>query len=62
MERYCKRAKGNDGQYRIYFSHADWPKGRMFVVGHTLLTLLFSFLALSYGAVFVWNVWLKTNG
>ena len=24
-----------------YFSHGDWPKGREFVVGHFLLTLLF---------------------
>jgi hypothetical protein len=28
----------------IYFSHSDWPKGKAFVVGHTLLTLLFSLL------------------
>ena len=41
----------------FYFSHADWPKGRMFVVGHTLLTSLFSFLALSYLGLFVWRVW-----
>jgi hypothetical protein len=25
----------------LYFSHADWPKGKTFVVGHFLLTLLF---------------------
>lgn len=25
----------------FYFSHADWPKGRQFVVGHILLTSLF---------------------
>lgn len=43
----------------IYFSHADWPKGRAFVVGHILLTLLFSALALSYLGLFAWNVWLK---
>jgi hypothetical protein len=46
----------------IYFSHADWPRGTMFVVGHTLLTLLFSFLAASYLGLFVWQVWLRTNG
>jgi len=42
----------------IYFSHADWPKGTLFVIGHTLLTLLFSFLAASYVGLFVWHVWL----
>jgi hypothetical protein len=41
----------------FYFSHGDWPKGSMFVVGHVLLTLLFIFLAASYIAVFVWQVW-----
>jgi hypothetical protein len=46
----------------IYFSHADWPKGTAFVVGHALLTLLFSFLAASYLGLFVWQVWLRTNG
>jgi RsiW-degrading membrane proteinase PrsW (M82 family) len=43
----------------IYFSHADWPKGRVFVVGHALLTLLFSFLAASCIGLFVWQVWLR---
>jgi hypothetical protein len=46
----------------IYFSHADWPKGTAFVVGHALLTLLFSSLAASYLGLFVWHVWLRTNG
>ena len=46
----------------IYFSHADWPKGKAFVVGHALLTLLFSFLAASYLGLFVWQVWLRTGG
>jgi alginate O-acetyltransferase complex protein AlgI len=41
----------------FYFSHEDWPKGRMFVVGHPLLTALFCFLALSYLGLFVWRVW-----
>ncbi len=41
----------------FYFSHEDWPKGRMFVVGHALLTALFCFLALSYLGLFVWRVW-----
>jgi hypothetical protein len=46
----------------IYFSHADWPKGRVFVVGHTLLTLLFCCLAASYLGLFVWQVWIRKNG
>jgi hypothetical protein len=45
----------------IYFSHSDWPKGKAFVVGHALLTLLFSLLAASYVGLFVWHMWLKTN-
>lgn len=46
----------------IYFSHDDWPQGRIFVVGHFLLTLLFSFLAASYAGLFVWHVWRMANG
>jgi hypothetical protein len=46
----------------IYFSHADWPKGGTFVVGHALLTMLFSFLAASYVGLFVWHVWFRVNG
>lgn len=46
----------------IYFSHADWPKGKVFVVGHALLTLLFCFLAASYLGTFFWHVWLRTKG
>lgn len=46
----------------IYFSHADWPKGTAFVAGHALLTLLFSLLAASYVALFIWSVWLRANG
>ena len=46
----------------IYFSHADWPKGAVFVVGHVLLTLLFSFLAASYIGLFVWHVSQRANG
>lgn len=43
----------------FYFSHADWPKGRSFVLGHIFLTMLFLSLAVSYVALFVWNVWLR---
>lgn len=40
----------------LYFSHSDWPKGRQFVIGHALLTLLFCSLAASYLGLFVWQV------
>ncbi|PYX08717.1 MAG: hypothetical protein DMG88_09450 [Acidobacteria bacterium] len=46
----------------FYFSHADWPKGKQFAVGHVLLTTLFCFLAASYLAVFVWNTLVRTPG
>lgn len=42
-----------------YYEHKDWPRGRGFVVGHALLTLLFIFLAATYAALFVWRVWLS---
>lgn len=42
----------------FYFSHADWPKGKQFVIGHLVLTALFSFLAASYLGLFIWHVWL----
>ena len=45
----------------FYFSHEDWPKGKMFVVGHFLLTSLFLFLAISYLSLFAWQVWWKTS-
>jgi hypothetical protein len=45
----------------LYFSHEDWPKGKLFVIGHMLLTSLFTFLAASYWALFAWQVWLRTN-
>jgi hypothetical protein len=32
----------------LYFSHSDWPKGALFVIGHTLLTFLFCALAFTY--------------
>lgn len=39
----------------FYFSHADWPKGREFVIGHALLTLLFCAIAVTYWSVIAWN-------
>jgi hypothetical protein len=44
------------------FSHADWPAGKGFVVGHILLTSLFVGLAGTYSALFVWRVWLAKLG
>jgi alginate O-acetyltransferase complex protein AlgI len=45
----------------LYFSHADWPKGTGFVIGHFLLTLLFFVLAASYISLFVWHVRLAAH-
>jgi len=46
----------------FYFSYADWPTGKGFVVGHILLTSLFVGLAGTYSALFVWHVWLGKIG
>jgi alginate O-acetyltransferase complex protein AlgI len=32
----------------LYFNHTDWPKGALFILGHTLLTALFVGLAAIY--------------
>jgi len=45
----------------LYFKHEDWPQGRQFVIGHTLLTSLFVALAASYWGLFVWQGWLRTR-
>ena len=44
----------------FYFSHEDWPQGRQFIIGHILLTALFTALALSYWGLFVWQVWFRS--
>jgi hypothetical protein len=41
-----------------YYDHKDWPRGRGFVAGHILLSLLFAFLSSTYISLFVWRVWL----
>jgi hypothetical protein len=41
-----------------YYEHRDWPRGRGFVAGHVLLTLLFVFLSATYLGVAVWRTWL----
>lgn len=43
----------------FYFSHSDWPRGRLFVVGHILLTLLFTSLAVIFAALLIWHLLLK---
>jgi len=43
-----------------YFSHADWPTGKQFIIGHILLTSLFLALAASYLGLFVWHIWLRS--
>jgi hypothetical protein len=40
----------------LYFSHADWPEGKQFVIGHVLLTSLFFTLAASYLGLFLWQL------
>lgn len=46
----------------FYFSHADWPEGRRFLIGHILLTCLFCVLAASYLGLFAWQICLRVNG
>lgn len=41
----------------FYYDHADWPKGRSFVAGHILLTLLFAYLAVMNLGLVAWKVW-----
>jgi hypothetical protein len=41
----------------LYFSHHDWPQGRLFVLGHILLTSLFAALASTYISLFAWQLW-----
>jgi hypothetical protein len=41
----------------FYFSHADWPAGKRFVIGHVLLSALFVALAASYLSLFAWHLW-----
>jgi hypothetical protein len=42
----------------IYYDHKDWPIGRTFVVGHILLTLLFTYLAAANLGLVVWKMWI----
>lgn len=45
----------------FYSSHADWPKGKQFVVGHILLTSLFVALAASYLGLVSWHLWMPIH-
>ncbi|MFY9531754.1 MAG: hypothetical protein WBC04_19885 [Candidatus Acidiferrales bacterium] len=40
----------------FYYDHADWPRGKGFVIGHILLTLLFIYLAATNLGLVVWQV------
>lgn len=40
-----------------YYSHGDWPSGKLSRIGHVLLTSLFVFLASSYLSVALWQWW-----
>jgi hypothetical protein len=42
-----------------YYEHKDWPAGSGFVIGHAMLTLLFTFLAATNLGLVVWQVWLR---
>lgn len=40
----------------FYYDHTDWPRGKGFVVGHILLTLLFTYLAATNLGLVVWRI------
>jgi hypothetical protein len=40
----------------LYYEHSDWPRGPGFVLGHMLLTSLFTFLAVTNLSLFAWKV------
>jgi hypothetical protein len=39
----------------LYFDHNDWPKGRMYVIGHIALTSLFVALTSVYLGLVIWH-------
>jgi hypothetical protein len=41
----------------FYYDHQDWPRGKGYVLGHILLTLLFACLAISNLGLVIWKVW-----
>ena len=40
----------------FYFDHHDWPAGPAFVIGHAMLTALFTALALTYIGLVAWRL------
>ncbi len=40
-----------------YHTHADWPRGKQFVVAHVLLTGLFGTLTATYLGLVAWHLW-----
>lgn len=40
----------------LVYDHADWPKGRGFVIGHILVDFLFFCLVAVYGGLVVWHL------
>lgn len=40
----------------LYFRHDDWPRGELFVVGHTCLTTLFVVLAAVHWTALAWQI------
>jgi hypothetical protein len=40
----------------FYYDHKDWPNGRIFMIGHTLLTSLFGYLAAANLGLVIWKV------
>jgi hypothetical protein len=43
----------------LYYVHEDWPQGRGFLIGHILLTSLFTYLAVANLGLVIWRVWLR---
>jgi alginate O-acetyltransferase complex protein AlgI len=41
----------------LYFKPGDWPRGRLFEIGHTFLTFAFVCLAVLFGVVVPWHAW-----
>jgi len=39
----------------LYFRHDDWPRGELFVIGHTCLTTLFAVLAAVHWGALAWQ-------
>jgi len=40
----------------FYFDHDDWPRGKLFVFGHILLTSTFVAMAFTYTSLLLWHL------